>query len=37
MVIKLRRDEPKVSYLGYPEFDRDGHPALAFSLRVDLR
>ena len=36
-VIKLRRHEPKISYLSYPEFDREAHPALAFSLRVDLQ
>jgi len=36
-VIKLRRDEPKISYLGYPEFDTLAHPPLEFSVRVDLR
>ena len=36
-IIKLRRDEPKISYLGYPEFDTQAHPALEFSVRVDLR
>jgi DNA phosphorothioation-associated putative methyltransferase len=36
-IVKLRRDEPKVSYLSYPSFDQDGHPCLATSLRVDLR
>lgn len=36
-VVKLRRQEPKVSYLGYPAFDVEAHPALAFSTRVDLR
>jgi DNA phosphorothioation-associated putative methyltransferase len=36
-VIKLRRDEPKISYLGYPEFDTLAHPVLEFSVRVDLR
>ena len=36
-IIKLRRHEPKVSYLSYPSFDSDAHPALATSVRVDLR
>lgn len=36
-VIKLRRDEPKISYLGYPDFDLLAHPPLEFSVRVDLR
>lgn len=36
-IVKLRRMEPKVSYLSYPAFDREPHPALKSSLRVDLR
>lgn len=36
-IIKLNRIEPKVSYLAYPEFDRNPHPALATSVRADLR
>jgi DNA phosphorothioation-associated putative methyltransferase len=36
-IIKLYRREPKLSYLSYPDFDRDPHPSLAFSLNVDLR
>jgi len=36
-VIKLYRLQRKVSYLLYPEFERDPHPALQASLRVDLR
>ena len=36
-LVKLNRIERKVSYLSYPEFDRDPHPALAISLRADLR
>lgn len=36
-IIKLRRHEPKISYLSYPTFDKDAHPALVRSLRVDLR
>lgn len=36
-VIKLHRDEPKVSYLAYPEFDSDPHPALLRSMTVHLQ
>lgn len=36
-VIKLHRQHRKLSYLFYPEFERDPHPALRASLRVDLR
>lgn len=36
-VIKLYRNEPKVSYLAYPEFDREAHPALASSVAVHLQ
>jgi DNA phosphorothioation-associated putative methyltransferase len=36
-IIKMRRDEPKISYLSYPEFDTEAHPALESSVRVDLR
>jgi DNA phosphorothioation-associated putative methyltransferase len=36
-VLKLHRAEPKVSYLAYPDFDTDPHPALATSVRADLR
>ena len=36
-IIKLHTGEPKVSYLSYPEFDSDPHPALAESLTVHLQ
>lgn len=36
-IIKLNRIEPKISYLAYPNFDRDPHPSLATSVRADLR
>lgn len=36
-VIKLHTDEPRVSYLSYPEFESDPHPALAESTTVHLR
>ena len=36
-IIKLHRDQPRVSYLSYPDFERDPHPALASSLLVPLQ
>lgn len=36
-LVKLRRDKPKVSYLCYPTFDEEGHPALAETFVADLR
>jgi DNA phosphorothioation-associated putative methyltransferase len=36
-LVKLNRLVPKVSYLSYPAFDRDPHPALESSVRADLR
>ncbi len=36
-VIKLHRGDPKVSYLTYPEFEADPHPALTHSLTVNLQ
>jgi DNA phosphorothioation-associated putative methyltransferase len=36
-IIKLRRNEPKISYLTYPGFDSLAHPPLETSVRVDLR
>jgi len=36
-IIKLRRHEPKISYLAYPSFEDDAHPSLTTSVRVDLR
>jgi DNA phosphorothioation-associated putative methyltransferase len=35
-VIKLHRLKPQVSYLQYPEFETDPHPALAASLKIPL-
>ncbi|PWU19846.1 MAG: hypothetical protein C5B50_05300 [Verrucomicrobia bacterium] len=35
-VIKFRTDELKVSFLSYPGFFRDGHPALRYAITVDL-
>jgi DNA phosphorothioation-associated putative methyltransferase len=36
-IIKLHRQKPKVSYLAYPEFDKNPHPPLVGSLVVPLR
>lgn len=36
-LIKLHRQEPKVSYLTYPDFEADPHPALATSVTVHLQ
>ncbi len=35
-IVKLHRDKPAVSYLTYPDFDRDPHPALVGAMHVDL-
>jgi DNA phosphorothioation-associated putative methyltransferase len=36
-IIKLHRRKPQVSYLSYPDFERDPHPALSASLVVPLQ
>lgn len=36
-VIKLSVSEPQVSYLTYPDFDRDSHPTLRSAITVNLR
>ena len=36
-LIKLHTTEPMISYLSYPEFESDPHPALARSLTVHLQ
>ena len=36
-LIKLNRRSPQISYLGYPDFDTDPHPALRFSFIVPLQ
>ncbi len=36
-VVKLHRRVPQISYLAYPNFDRDPHPALTGSLVIQLR
>lgn len=36
-LVKLSVNEPQVSFLSYPDFDRDAHPKLASSVIVNLR
>lgn len=36
-LIKLHIKEPKISYLYYPDFDTDAHPALKASIVIDLQ
>jgi DNA phosphorothioation-associated putative methyltransferase len=36
-VVKLNRRTPQISYLSYPDFDHDPHPALSGSLVVQLQ
>jgi DNA phosphorothioation-associated putative methyltransferase len=36
-LIKLHRQEPKISYLTYPSFETDPHPAIASSVTVHLQ
>lgn len=36
-MIKLSVAQPQVSYLAYPQFDRDAHPTLAAAVTVNLR
>ena len=36
-LVKFYTDEPKISYLFYPDFDTDPHPGLHTSMQIDLR
>lgn len=36
-LVKFHTKKPKISYLFYPDFDSDPHPALHSSVRIDLR
>lgn len=36
-LIKFHTRNPKISYLFYPDFDRDPHPRLHTSMQIDLR
>ena len=35
-LVKFYTDKPKISYLFYPDFDTDPHPALHTSMQIDL-
>jgi len=35
-IVKFSTRKPKISYLFYPDFDTDPHPALKASIQVDL-
>jgi hypothetical protein len=35
-VVKFRTDELKLSFLAYPEFESDPHPALRLAITIDL-
>lgn len=36
-LVKFYTNEPKISYLFYPDFDTDPHPCLHTSMQIDLR
>ncbi|MBD2774658.1 DNA phosphorothioation-associated putative methyltransferase [Iningainema tapete] len=36
-LIKFSTDKPQISYLSYPDFDTDPHPALKTSISIDLK
>ncbi|WP_448269399.1 DNA phosphorothioation-associated putative methyltransferase [Nostoc sp. DSM 114159] len=36
-LIKYHTDKPQISYLSYPQFDTDPHPALKASIGIDLK
>lgn len=36
-LIKFNIEQPKISYLFYPDFDPDPHPALQASIQIDVR
>lgn len=36
-IIKLHREKAQISYLSYPDFEKDPHPALAASMVVPLQ
>lgn len=36
-VLKLHRDQPRITYLSYPDFDAQAHPALLTTLSVHLQ
>ncbi|MBF2015205.1 MAG: DNA phosphorothioation-associated putative methyltransferase [Rivularia sp. T60_A2020_040] len=36
-IVKLHINQPRISYLYYPDFDTDAHPALKASIVIDLK
>lgn len=36
-IMKLHRKKPQISYLSYPDFEKDPHPKLSSSLSVNLQ
>ncbi len=36
-IVKLHIDQPRISYLYYPDFDTDAHPVLKASIVIDLK
>lgn len=36
-IVKFHTKSPKISYLYYPDFDTDAHPALHSSVKIDLQ
>jgi DNA phosphorothioation-associated putative methyltransferase len=36
-LVKFYTEKPKISYLFYPEFDTEAHPALHTSMQIDLQ
>ncbi|HLY76003.1 MAG TPA: DNA phosphorothioation-associated putative methyltransferase [Planctomycetota bacterium] len=36
-IVKIHRHTGKVSYLAYPKFEKDPHPALAKAVKINLR
>jgi len=36
-IIKIHREDPKITYLSYPSFETDPHPSLATSLSIHLQ
>ncbi|MBK8223046.1 MAG: DNA phosphorothioation-associated putative methyltransferase [Candidatus Obscuribacter sp.] len=36
-IVKFHTDKPRISYLFYPDFETDPHPALHTSVRIDLQ
>lgn len=36
-IVKIHTTKPKISYLFYPDFDTNPHPALEMAMEIDLR